>query len=60
VSEKKEGFRDLRVVLYEVAIIACKTKEFADFCDVSRGKPFPYFLDFDVVHVYRTFAYSYS
>jgi hypothetical protein len=52
VGEEKEGFCDLRVVFYEVSVISCKSEEFADFCDVLGDKPFSYFLDFDVVHVY--------
>jgi hypothetical protein len=57
---KEEGFRDLRVIFYEVAVVPCKSEELADFCDVLGGKPFPYFFYFDIVHVYCSFSYSYS
>ena len=60
MSEEKEGFCDFRVIFYKVTIVTCESEEFADFCDVCGGKPFPYFFDFDIVHVYCPFAYSYS
>jgi hypothetical protein len=60
VGKEEEGFCDLQIVFYEVAVVSCKSEEFADFCDVLGGKPFPYFFNFDVIHVYCSLSHPYS
>jgi hypothetical protein len=60
VGEEEQGLCNFRVVFYEVAVVSCEPEEFADFRDILGREPFPYFFDFDIVHVYRSFLHSYS